>query len=421
MTTEAVYERLAAAQRALAQRPVDAILAALDRVCRRWLDRSDPVRREAEARIAAGTGLAPAMVAEGLDQMIRRVRGLPELLDADLGSRCALDRFVERPGGVRSMAFGPGLLVCVFSGNVPGIPAFDIALGLALKSACLVRPAAGEPDFAPLFARSVAEVDPGLGECLHVARWAHDEAGPYRRAGAVLAYGSDPSIAAIRRLVPDGVRFVGHGHRLSFACIAAPAATAETASRLALDVAMYDQQGCVSPHIAFVERGGPLSPAEFARAVADALVELQERMPRGRLTLAEAAALRGARDEAEFTADACFLSTGDLAWAVVHHEQPAFRPSPLGRFLYTCAVDRLADVADLVAPHAALLQTVAFAGPDADRLALAEALGRMGVTRVAQVGRVQEVHPLWRHDGRPTAGDLVRWVDVEPVVSPGLG
>jgi len=410
---------MAAAQRALAERPVDEILAALDRVCRRWLDRSDPIRQEAEDRIATGTGLAPAMLADGLSQMIRRMQGLPALLDADLGSRYALDRFIARPGGIRSMAFGPGLLVCVFSGNVPGIPAFDMALGLALKSACLVRPAAEEPDFAPLFARSVAEVDPDLGACLHVARWAHDDAAPYQRAGAVLAYGSDGSIAAIRRLVPGGVRFIGHGHRLSFACVAAEAATAETASRLALDVAMYDQQGCVSPHMAFIERGGPLSPAAFARAVADALAGLQERMPRGRLTLEEAVALRSARDEAEFTADACYLSPGDLAWAVVHHEEPDFRPSPLGRFLWTYAVDRLADVAPLVAPHSAYLQTVAFAGADAGRLALAEALGRVGVSRVAPVGLVQEPHPLWRHDGRPTAGDLVRWVDVEPEAGGG--
>jgi hypothetical protein len=26
---------------------------------------------------------------------------------------------------------------------------------------------------------------------------------------------------------------------------------------------------------------------------------------------------------------------------------------------------------------------------------------------------VQEPGPLWRHDGRPTAGDLVRWTDIE--------
>lgn len=412
--TNALFERLATAQRGLAARPVDQILAAIDRVCRRWLDRSDPVRREAEERLASGTGLAPAMLEQGLSQMIRRVQGLPVLLDADLSSRYALDRFIDRPGGMRSMAFGPGLLTCVFSGNVPGIPAFDMALALALKSACLVRVAAEEPDFAPLFARSVAEVDASLGEAIHVTRWEYGESQPYQLAGAVLAYGSDRSIAAIRRLVPDTVRFLGHGHKLSFACIAAEGATAETASRLALDVAMYDQQGCVSPHMAFVERGGPLSPEGFAQAAAGGLAALQTRMPRGQLSLDEAAALRSARDEAEFTADACFFSPDDLAWAVVHQEEPSFLPSPLNRLLRTYALDSLAEVEELVAPHAGFLQTVAFAGPEEKRLAVAEALGRLGASRIVPVGQAQEPHPLWRHDGRPTAGDLVRWVDIEP-------
>ncbi|MFZ5817651.1 MAG: acyl-CoA reductase [Bacillota bacterium] len=406
-------ERLLRAQEALAERPVDQILAALNRVCRRWLDPADPIRREAEERLAEQTGLAPAMLRRGLPEMVRRAIGIGDLLDADLGSRYALDRFVERPGGLRSMAFGPGLLTCVFSGNVPGIPAFDMALGLALKSACLVRPASEEPHFAALFARSVAEVDAALGEALWVERWGYEERWPYQRAGAVLAYGSDASIAAIRRLVPEGVRFIGHGHRISFACVAAEAATAETAERLALDVAMYDQQGCVSPHMAFVERGGPLSPGEFARACGEALARLEQEMPRARLGLEEAAALRAARDEAEFTADACHLSPGDLAWGVVHQEEPAFLPSPLNRLLRTYAVDSLAEVVGVVKPHSGYLQTVAFAGSDDRRLWLAGALGRLGVSRVAPVGKAQEPHPLWHHDGWGVASGLVRWVDVE--------
>lgn len=407
-------DRLKQAQRMLAERPVDSILAVLDRVCRRWLDSADPIRREAEERLAEGTGLAPAMLRRGISEMIRRVEGLPVLLDADLGSRYALDRFVERPMGVRSRAFGPGLLTCIFSGNVPGIPAFDMAMALALKSACLVRPAAEEPLFAPLFARSVAEVDAELGAALHVTRWGYEERWPYEGAGVVLAYGSDSSIASIRRLVPEGVRFIGHGHKISLACVAAEAATSETAHLLALDVAMYDQQGCVSPHMAFIERGGPLSPTDFAAQVARAFAALQQEMPRGRLTMAEAASLRAARDEAEFTADACHLSPGDLAWAVVHQEAPDFMPSPLNRLLRTYAVDRLEDAVAVLAPHGRYLQTIAFAGPDQRQLDLASRLGALGASRFTPVGRAQQPHPLWRHDGRPTAADLVRWIDLEP-------
>jgi acyl-CoA reductase-like NAD-dependent aldehyde dehydrogenase len=408
-----VVDSLLAAQRWLAGMPVDWVLGRLDAVVGRWLDHTDPIRREAEERLAEGTGLAPAMLRRGLDQMILRVKGIGELLDQDLGSREALDGLIWRAPGMLSRAWGPGLLTCVLSGNVPAIAAFDMALGLALKSAVLCRPASEEPVFAELFARSVAEVDERLGRCLAVQRWGYEETWPYERAGAVLAYGSDESVAAVRRLVPPRVRFVGHGHKISFAVVAREAATVETARLVALDVAMYDQQGCVSPHMAFVERGGDLSPSAFAQACAGALAALERELPRGRLTQAEALALRGARDEAEFTADGFFGSEGNLAWAVVHGERPAFLPSPLNRLLRTYAVDELSEVADVVAPFAGYLQTVAWAGDEQRRAEAVEALGALGATRFAPVGRVQEPSALWRHDGLTVAGGLVRWTDVE--------
>lgn len=409
----AVIAGLKEAQTELARRPVEQILAVLDRVAARWLDRSDPVRLEAEQRLAETTGLAPAMLRLGLDDMIRRMQGIGDLLDQDLGTREALDGYFWRAPGVLSRAWGPGLLTCVFSGNVPGIPAFDMALALALKSACLVRTASEEPVFAPLFAASVAREDELLGRCLAVTTWPYEATEPYEQAGAVLAYGSDEAIAAIRALVPPGVRFLGHGHKVSFAVVAREAATAETARRLALDVAMYDQQGCVSPHVAFVERGGPLAPAEFARACGEAFADLQGDMPRGRLRPEEAMALRAVRDEAEFASDALYASQGDLAWAVVHSETPAFLPSPLNRLLRTYAISDLSEVAAVVSPVAPYLQTVAFAGDPERRTRLAEALGALGASRICPVGRAQQPGPLWRHDGRPTAGDLVRWTDIE--------
>lgn len=401
------------AQVALSQRPVAEILSVLARVTDRWLDRDDPIRRTAEERIAARTGLAPAMLRRGLDEIIQRLRGIPALLDQDLGSRDALDRFVRRAPGMLSRAWGPGLLVCIFAGNVPGIPAFDMALALALKSACLARPAREEPEFATLFAQSVAEVDPAMGRCLAVSRWDYAESFPVALAGAVLAYGSDESLMEIRSRVPAGVNFRGHGHKLSFAVVGREAATPHTAHRLALDVAMYDQQGCVSPHVAFVERGGELAPADFARVCGEALDALETEMPRARLALGEAMAMRSVCDEAEFTADAFFHSKDTLAWAVVHRETPAFLSSPLNRLLRTYAVEDLGAVPPAVAPYASFLQTVAFAGSDDRREALGEILGNLGATRICPIGQVQDLSPLLRHDGRPTAGDLVRWTDIE--------
>lgn len=419
MSITATLDRLMAARPGLQQRPVAEILAALDRVVGRWLDPADPIRREAEQRIGAGTGLAPAMLRTGLDQLVTRVREIGVLLDQDLGDRHMLDRFVKRAPGIRSRAWGPDLTVCIFAGNVPGIPAFDIALALALKSPCLARPAAAEPDFAALWARSIAEVDPDLGRCVAVERWEYEENEPLQRAGAVIVYGSDATVAAVRSRVGPGVRFLGHGHRVGVAVVAREAASRMTARGLALDVAMYDQQGCVSPHVAFVERGGELAPAEFARACGTELAALEQEMPRSPLSTAEAALLRRVRDEAEFTADALFASPTNLAWTVVHSENPAFAPSPLNRLLRTCAIDGLEQVPALLGTAEGLLQTVAYAGPPERSAALATALGVLGASRICPVGRVQTLSGLWRHDGRPTAGDLVRWTEIES--APGEG
>ncbi|HWI60616.1 MAG TPA: acyl-CoA reductase [Symbiobacteriaceae bacterium] len=408
-----VIDQLAAAQRELAGRSVADILKVLDRVTARWLDPADPIRQTAEAKLAETTGLAPLMIRRGLTDMIRRVQGMGDVLDADLGTREALDGFFWRAPGVLSRAWGPGLLTCVFSGNVPGLPAFDMAMGLALKSAVLVRPPTEEPAFPGLFAQSVAEEDAVMGRCLAIVRWGKDETWPYEQAGAVLVYGSDSTVAAVRSKVPSPVRFLGHGHKISFAVIAREAATADTAALLAHDVTMYDQQGCVSPHMAFVERGGQLTPQAFAQQVGVELARLATQMPRRRLTSEEAFSARLAREEAEFAADASWGSPGDLSWAVIHSETPQFMPSPLNRLLRTFAVSSIGDVPAVVARYSQYLQTAAFAGSEERREQAAEALGRVGISRVCPVGRVQEPSALWRHDGSPTAGSLVRWTDIE--------
>src|SRR3546814_21099619 len=63
------------------------------------------------------------------------------------------------------------------------------------------------------------------------------------------------------------------------------------ARRAAWDVMRYDQQGCYSPHIFYVQRGGQIAPREFAGYLAGELANLQRRFPRRALDLEESAAV----------------------------------------------------------------------------------------------------------------------------------
>ena len=317
--------------------------------------------------------------------------------------------WVRRPG-LRSRWVAPRLTLFVFAGNVPGVPAPDIAGALAIGSAVLCKVAANEPRFAPLFIESIAAVDPVLADSAAAVYWPGGSEvhlkEALRPAEAVVAYGSDESVRQVQAQVKPGVPFLPYGHRLSLAVVG-PEAPEGSAARAAYDVAAYDQQGCVSPHVVYVVGNG----RGFAAAMAAELAKLQLSAPRGPVSLSEAAAIRRVRDEAEFKEGAELYASHDTAWTVIYDEADrAYRPSPLGRTVRVHPVASLHEVAELVAPVRAYLQTCAYAGaPDgAERLALA-----FGGCRIAPLGRAQYPRIAWHHDGQPTLSRLGRWIDIE--------
>src|SRR5262249_8973793 len=155
--------------------------------------------------------------------------------------------------------------------------------------ACLGKAASEEPLFPALFAASIAEVDPRLGACLAVTWWPGGEEAletvAFGRADAGIAYGAEATVATSRDRGPAGTRFIAYNHRLSFGVIGREALAAdrvgETAARAAYDAAKYDQQGCLSPHLFYVERGGDVEPRAFAALLAEAMAAAETTMPRG--------------------------------------------------------------------------------------------------------------------------------------------
>lgn len=429
---EAVIERVAASRDAyLAELPVLRVAELLDRAVSRWLEPHSAWRRLTEQLLPVVTGYPAAVVRKGLAGYLAtfRLENTRRLLEDELRDPRFLDEFRPRGAvGGRSRAFGPRLTTHVFSGNVPGLPAQSLACALLVKSASLGKAAAEEPLFPALFVQSLAEVDPRLAACFAVTWWpggtADLEAVAFGRAEAVIAYGGEAAIAGIRAAVPPGTRFVAYGHKLSFGVVGrewlSRERAREAAWRAGYDVAKHDQQGCLSPHLFYVERGGDVSPRDFAALLAEALGAYQEAMPRGRVSLAEAAAIRELRAAYEFRPGAAlFESAGDTAWTVAYDEASEFEACCLNRAIRVRPVDDAADVPALVRPYRAYLQTVGVGLDDPRLERIATALGRLGVDRVCPLGRMPDPSPAWHHDGRYNLLDLVRWTDLEPDASGG--
>jgi len=134
----------------------------------------------------------------------------------------------------------------------------------------------------------------------------------------VIAYGDDETIAELRRLARADATFLGYGHKLSLAVVGREAMTPLTlpalAEAAAFDASVYDQQGCLSPHAFYVEEGGELSSRAFAERLSDAMAAYAARVPRGQLTVEEAAQIAKLRDAYEFRAAA---DKSVAVWAAV--------------------------------------------------------------------------------------------------------
>ncbi|MDH1254623.1 acyl-CoA reductase [Comamonas thiooxydans] len=405
--------------------PVAEIIDAIDRAMARLLDRNDIYRRQAEAWLPVVSGYDADMVRLGLTGFFKTFRAaqLKRFVAEDFPNPAVLDGFQPAAKGGAVRAFGPDLLVHSWAGNVPALSLWSLVCGLLVKAPAIGKLASAEPLFAGWFARLLAEVHPPLADCLAVVWWrgaGGEEADAlYDQADTVLAYGGNQTLDALRRRLPVTTRFLPHGHKLGFGLIGAQALDTLKApgmARLAAwDVMRYDQQGCYSPHVFYVQRGAPVSPRAFADYLAAELANLQRRFARRELDLEEGAALARWQQNMEWGGEPHqLLGPVDAPWSVAYSEslQP-LAPTALYRTIAVVAVDRLDAVLPVVAAQRDYLQTAGIAAGPEELYRLAGLLGAAGVTRISAIGSMSMPEAGWHHDGRFNLLDLVRMTEIE--------
>jgi hypothetical protein len=346
------------------------------------------------------------------------------MLDRELGNRHVLDRFCPVGHG-QTHAIGPNLITHILAGNVPMPGILSICYGLTLKSGNLVKASHRDPVLPSLFAASLREVDPGLADCVAVLEWSREEVPltqyAMTQATAAIVYGDDRNVAALRQLAPNGATFLGYGHKISFGYVGheamTPSALPAAAAAAAFDASVYDQQGCLSPHVIFVEERGELGPRKFAAALAVAMAEYQGRVPRGVLSTEEAAAFTRLRDSYEFRSAsdkrvAVWRSTGTNDWAVIYEDEPTFTPSCLNRAIFVKPTDSFQRILSTVQRFSPQISTVGVTPLNERTQAFAAELSKYNVHRLCPLGEMQKPPLTWHHDGRPNLAELVRWMDV---------
>jgi hypothetical protein len=416
----------------LLNRSTDGMVKILAEIGESWLEPEFPFRKIALEN-AAETGFSRATLARGLDSYFKQFtrENFRALISQEFGDAKRLDQICATTADEKSsraaIVRAPELQVHIAAGNIPNPVLTSIAFGLLLRSAQFVKCAFGGSFLPRLFAHSIYAADPKLGACLEIAEWRGGnldlENALFAEADCVTATGGDEALDEIRRRLPLRTRFIGHGHRVSFGFVAGEVLYGSRAKKIvaaaADDVIAWNQLGCLSPHVIYVEVGGEISPEHFAQLLADELEKREASEPRGEISAEESAAIASRRGFYEVRAAHSpettrhFCSKDSTAWTAIFEADARFQLSCLNRFIYVKAVSDLKSALENADGIRGRVSTVGIAAPEEKVQEIAAHLANWGATRICPLGQMQNPPLTWRHDGRPALGDLVTWTDLE--------
>ena len=328
-------------------------------------------------------------------------------LAAELGDAQALDGWVPH-GAVRTKASAPETILHVVSGNTPHAALQSLIGGLLLGSRNLVKlPRDGLIEVEEFVSRLPAELQSAVETSEELpGSWLD-------AADAVIVYGSDETIAALRSRVAPGKIFTGHGHKASLGIVWEDPDFASCGGA-ARDASLFDQQGCLSPQVFYVREVRPGFARDYAERLAAAMDQFNRTHPRGPISVAEKAEIANLRAAYRFRAAgdlrvALWEGGGNLDWTVVYEEDSWFTASPLNRVVF---VKPLPDgLASAMGPASAQVGAVGLWPCAAE---LAERFADLGPSRFCPIGRMQDPPWTWHNGGVACLASLVKWVDFEP-------
>lgn len=335
---------------------------------------------------------------------------LLQLVRAELGHIDALDRWITRDG-IQVRARAPKLIYHICAGNLAVSACTSLVHGLLLGSQNALKLPSERDDSEARrdILHFIHQLPASLRKLVKTTSTLDSKI--LAEADAVIAFGSDITMASLRAQVRWDQKFIPHGHAVSLLWISDPNHLVPKQARsCAIDVLTYDQLGCLSPQSIYVPRGTNIE--SLGQKLAAALeVEWRHIDPKPARNLAIAARIAEARDVAHALGHRVWLPPEKhLGWTLIHDPDPTFQASPLHGVIYLRAVAE-AKLAAALAPAAGRISTVGCARQISSRLE--KVFLSLGASRFCPAGRMQFPPLTWHHDGQPILANLITWIDAE--------
>ena len=418
--TAAIIEQVRESMWSLASWPVDRIIQVIDAFGKRLLDRSNPIHR-----------LHPMSGIPFIANWCHR-QHLERLLETAFESRRCLDRFVPSNGRPDRAyrAFPQGMIVHWMAGNVPTLGFLSLIMGLLTKNGNIIKLAQGSDRLLSSLLEQMAEVEGNherggavLVRTVAVVRYDHTRTDIGKvlseQADVRIIWGGDEAVRIIKALPTKlETNDIVFPNRTSFIVIGSKAAAGDDltklARRVALDVSVFEQKACASPHTIFLVTKRREALTRFAEALREALQDILKTIPKTPPSEKEISALLNLRAQYDMFHDAWYSSGTEFT--ILADDLFQLGPPIGNRTVYLRMVSNPERLAELITPN---VQSIGIEADTEEFERLTSLLGEHGVQRFTKPGSMTHFESPW--DGFFLPQHLVRWTSRQVMEATGDG
>lgn len=197
------------------------------------------------------------------------------------------------------------------------------------------------------------------------------------------------------------------GPKLSFSVVAKEELSSvqeakKLARKVSVDVSVFDQTGCASPHNLYVEEGGVISPDEFIDIIGDSMQKTELQIPKPPMSSEQVSQIHSIRGVYDFKGS--MKGSDTMSWTLLLDNLDEIDKPIYSRVLFVHKVKSIFDSLKYINED---IQTIGIAAPTEKAIEFATEATKRGVMRLPLIGRMLNFEMPW--DGIFLFDRLVKW------------
>lgn len=313
-----------------------------------------------------------------------------------------------------------GVLFHIAAGNVDGLPAYSVIEGLLTGNINILKLPQADQNFSITLLSELVTMEPKLKEYIYVFDTPHSDIQAIRcmaeLSDGVVIWGGDLAVAALRKLIPPGIRLIEWGHKLGLVYITPEGITDTTLTALAEHIFKTKQLLCSSCQTIYIDTLNREEVYTFCKNFLPFMEQAALKYPTHDISAIAQSTLQVYNAQLESLFSNHRIFKGKDASLIAKHNATL----ELSFMFGNCLVKPLPrhHLLDVLRKSKAYLQTAGLICSPKDYPSLSNLLLRSGVVRVKNVEKISDITCCDAHDGEYPLRRYTRITECDYLSSP---